>query len=94
MSEHQTAAVRTTLTIDDDIAAKLRRLCERRRRPFKEIVNAVLRRGLTAQQGRAEQRAPFRVQPFRSRFRAGVDPLRLNQLSDELETRPAAERPA
>lgn len=77
--------MRTTLTLDDDVAARLRDLAHRRRLPFKEVVNAVLRRGLAAPEGRAGARPPFRVQVFRSPFRPGVDPLRLNQLSDDLE---------
>ena len=77
--------MRTTLTLDDDVAMKLRELAHRRRLPFKEVVNSVLRRGLAAQEGRGELRQPFRVDVFRSRFRPGVDPLKLNQLSDELE---------
>jgi hypothetical protein len=79
--------VRTTLTLDDDIAAKLRELAHRRRAPFRDVVNDVLRRGLTAQESRARDSRPFRVTVFRSRFRPGVDPLKLNQLSDELEMR-------
>jgi hypothetical protein len=77
--------MRTTLTLDDDVATKLRELAHRRRLPFKEVVNSVLRRGLAAQEGRKESRQPFRVEVFRSRFRPGVDPLKLNQLNDELE---------
>jgi hypothetical protein len=81
------SSMRTTLTIDDDVAEKLRELAHRRRLSFKEIVNSVLRRGLTAQDRRAESRRAFRVEAFRSAFRSGVDPLKLNQLSDELEAR-------
>jgi hypothetical protein len=83
--------VRTTLTLDDDVAVKLRELAHRRRLPFKEIVNSVLRRGLAAQESRAEASRAFRLEVFRSRFRPGVDPLKLNQLSDELESRRFAE---
>ncbi len=87
--------MRTTLTLDDDVAVKLRELAHRRRLPFKEVVNSVLRRGLAAQERRAESDRPFRVKVFRSPFRPGVDPLKLNQLSDELEARrfAAVERP-
>jgi hypothetical protein len=80
-------AMRTTLTLDDDVAAKLRELAHRRRVPFKDVVNSVLRRGLTVQENRAEGTRPFRIEVFRSRFRPGVDPLKLNQLADELEAR-------
>jgi predicted CopG family antitoxin len=38
---------RTTLTLDDDVAAKLKAEMRRSRRSFKETVNEVLRRGLT-----------------------------------------------
>jgi hypothetical protein len=78
--------VRTTLTLDDDVAVKLRELAHRRKVSFKEVVNSVLRRGLVAQESRGRAR-PYRVETFRSAFRPGVDPLRLNQLSDELEAR-------
>lgn len=82
--------MRTTLTLDDDVAAKLRELAHRRKMSFKEVVNSVLRRGLVAQESRGESR-PFQVEAFRSAFRPGVDPLKLNQLSDELEARGFAE---
>jgi hypothetical protein len=38
--------VRTTLTLDDDVAAKLRARARRTGRPFREVVNETLRRGL------------------------------------------------
>jgi hypothetical protein len=79
------SSMRTTLTLDDDLAARLRELAHRRKVSFKEVVNTVLRQGLVAQARRAEPGRPFRVEVFRSPFRPGVDPLRLNQLSDELE---------
>jgi predicted transcriptional regulator len=34
--------MRTTLTLDDDVAMKLRELAHRRRVPFKEVVDSVL----------------------------------------------------
>ena len=81
------SSVRTTLTLDDDVAGKLRELAHRRRVTFKEVVNSILRRGLVAQESRGKSSRPFQVEAFRSAFRPGVDPLRLNQLSDELEAR-------
>ena len=80
------SSMRTTLTLDEDVAAKLRELAHRRRISFKEAVNAALRRGLVAQEIRASSR-PFRVEVFHSAFRPGVDPVKLNQASDEIETR-------
>jgi hypothetical protein len=77
--------VRTTLTLDDDVAARLAKLAQRRRMSFKEVVNTVLRRGLASQELRSSTPRPFRVRTFHSPFRPGVDPQRLNQLVDELE---------
>ncbi len=51
---------------------------------FKEAVNAALRRGLAAQEQRRGRAPAFRVEVFRSPFRAGVDLMKLNQLIDEL----------
>ena len=86
--------MRTTLTLDDDVADKLRELASRSKASFKATVNDVLRRGLTAQERVAAAREPFRLEPFRSTFRAGVDPLRLNQANDDLEAEHAGERAA
>jgi predicted CopG family antitoxin len=79
--------MRTTLTIDDDVAAKLQELAHSGRTSFKAVVNAVLRRGLAAQELSPGEDEPYEVAVFRSDFRPGVDPLKLNQLVDELEVR-------
>jgi hypothetical protein len=44
--------MRTTLTLDEDVAAKLKAKSRRLRRPFRVVVNETLRRGLTAQHAR------------------------------------------
>ena len=77
------AVMRTTLTIDDDIAV----LIEARRRegePLKQVINTLLREGLRSGQ-RASRTRKYRTKPGRLRMRAGFDPVRLNQLVDELE---------
>ena len=83
--------MRTTLTLDDDVADKLKRLAEQRRVPFRSVVNELLRRAL-AGQGTRRRPEPFRVETFTSAFRPGVDPVKLNELSDELEAQHALER--
>jgi hypothetical protein len=83
---HHDACVRTTLTLDDDLAAKLKDFAHRKRLSFKDALNFILRRGLTAQDAGRRAAKPFRVDTFRSPLRAGVDPIKLNQLADELET--------
>lgn len=76
--------MRTTLTIDDDLIAVLRREADRKGLSFKEMVNATLRRGLGEGPG---QRSVPRVvtRPHAFGFKPGIDPDKLNQLADELE---------
>jgi hypothetical protein len=52
--------MRTTLTLDDDVAAKLKMESQRAGRPFREVVNETLRRGLESRQATAQRRA-FKV---------------------------------
>ncbi len=52
--------MRTTLTLDDDVAAKLKTKSQRAGRPFREIVNETLRRGLESRRATAQRRA-FKV---------------------------------
>lgn len=79
--------MRTTVTLDDDVAAKLDALARRQRLSFKEVLNTVLRRGLSSARGGGKDATPYSVETFRSALRPGVDPLRLNQLNDEIEVR-------
>lgn len=56
--------MRTTLTLDDDVAAHLRRIAKRRGTTFKETVNDALRCGLDML-GRVRRPAePYRVTPW------------------------------
>jgi len=76
--------MRTTVTLDPDVAAKLKAWAHRQQVSFKEALNTVIRRGLSAPApGRATGR--FVVHAHKSRFRPGVDPGRLGQLVDQLE---------
>jgi hypothetical protein len=52
--------MRTTLTLEDDVAAKLKAEARRSGRPFREIVNDTLRRGLAARRSSARSQA-FKV---------------------------------
>jgi hypothetical protein len=54
--------MRTTLTLDDDVAAKLRAESRRSGRPFREIVNETLRRGLLIRRSPGTEQ-PFKVTP-------------------------------
>jgi hypothetical protein len=52
--------MRTTLTLDDDVAAKLKAESRRAGRPFREVVNETLRRGLVQHRARGARQA-FKV---------------------------------
>lgn len=51
--------MRTTLTLDDDVAARLAEQQRRRRVPFKQVVNETLRAGLDGTRTRRPARARF-----------------------------------
>jgi predicted transcriptional regulator len=65
--------MRTTLTIEDDIAAELKRLRRERDRTLKDVVNDALRRGLREMRARPE-RKPFRTAAYdMGKFLVDVD---------------------
>ena len=77
--------MRTTLTLDDQLAGELERLARTTGQSFKQVVNETLRRGLSASEGPGGDPEPFRVEASSCGFRSGIDPTKLNQLYDELE---------
>lgn len=76
--------MRTTVTLDPDVARLLKEEEARQRRSFKEVVNDAIRRGLAPRPGQASVE-PYRVRPHQTTLRPGVDPAGLNRLADELE---------
>ena len=75
--------MRTTLTLDPDVTRMLADEVHRARKPFKQVVNDALRRGLTSAIGRKPK--PYRVRPHVARLLPGIDPGRLNALADDQE---------
>ena len=77
--------MRTTLTIDDDLAQKLKQRAQESDRPFKVVVNEVLRAGLEETTAKPSRR------PYRNRTvsmgpaRAGIDLDKALALSSALE---------
>jgi hypothetical protein len=76
--------MRTTLTLDPDVVRLIEDEVHRHRKPFKQVVNDALRRGLSPG-GPAIRDKPYRVAPHRSKLRPGLDPGALNRLADEIE---------
>jgi hypothetical protein len=76
--------MRTTVTLEPDLAKKLKALAHRRGLSFKQALNEVIRRGLTSP-ARQDAEARYTLQPHPSGFRPGIDQGKLNQLYDQLE---------
>jgi hypothetical protein len=56
--------MRTTLTLDDDVAAMLRRAQQLRKAGLKQLVNEGLREGLARMMAPETRRKPYRVKPM------------------------------
>ena len=76
--------MRTTLTLDDDLASILLRETKKKGLSFKEMVNTTLRRGI-AQEQLAPPRKKLTTRPHDCAFKPGIDQKKLNQRSEELE---------
>jgi hypothetical protein len=74
--------VRTTLTIDADVQRLLEQEAARSRKPFKQVVNEALRRGLTRHEAKARKLV---VRVHDGKLLPGYDPAAFNALADELE---------
>ena len=75
--------LRTTVTLDPDLAAKLRALARERGVSFKEALNSTLRRGLTSGGGGSKKR--YRLTSRRLGQRSGVDLEHALRLAVEIE---------
>ncbi|MGH2428241.1 MAG: DUF2191 domain-containing protein [Candidatus Limnocylindria bacterium] len=75
---------RTTLTLEDDVAARLRDAARRTGRPLKAVVNDAIRAGLDAR-GSSRGRSPFRVRARALGLRPGIDLDDISGLLDRLD---------
>lgn len=76
--------MRTTLTIDDDVAFGLRKAQEEAPdRSFKEIVNEVLRKGLSNHPTPKKKR--FKVKAYPLGLREGLNLDNIEELLDQVE---------
>jgi hypothetical protein len=80
--------VRTTLTLDEDVASRLKAAVRRSGKPFKEVVNECLRLALSNRRRDRNAEPPFQIRP---RDLGALRPgLSLDNIGDLLE---AAEGP-
>jgi hypothetical protein len=55
--------MRTTLTLEDDVAALVEKLRRARGAPLKDVINEALRRGLAQMTAREPRPAQYRLEP-------------------------------
>jgi len=73
--------MRTTLTLDPDVAKLVRDTIEHEHVTLKDAINEGLRRGLKP----VHPRRSLRIAPHHCLLQPGLDPRGFNQLADELE---------
>ena len=83
--------MRTTLSLDPDVAERLKAEMRRTGKGLKAAVNEALRHGL-GMMGKPAGPRPFRVQPHDFGLKPGIDRDRMNQLVDELEAEETARK--
>ena len=76
--------MRTTLTLDDDVEAKLRAEARKSGEPFKQVVNRVLRTGLNVRTQGAPL-PPFKVKARPLGLRPGFSFDKVSELIEQLE---------
>lgn len=76
--------MRTTLTLDPDVAARLDAEMKRTGEGMKAAVNRALRLGL-GMADKPRDPGPFRAEAHAFKVRPGIDLDRLNQQADDLE---------
>lgn len=81
--------MRTTLTIDDDLAVRLKALAEQRGVGLKTVVNDALRRGLGAGSG---DPPPHQMPTTPMQLLPGIDLTRATALAGDLEDAEIARR--
>lgn len=83
--------MRTTINISDGILSELREIARKRRRPFREIVEETLQKGLGTTAPSMESK-PVRIKTHRVGVKPAYQGLSLNQLYDQIEAEDAGKR--
>ena len=73
------------MTLDDDLAERVRELAHRTRRPFKVVLNQALRTGIGVEEKGGLDQQPYVSPVFDVGLRAEFEERNLNQVAAELE---------
>ena len=76
--------MRTTLTLDEDVADRTKKLATRLKKPFKMVVNETLRRGLEQAEKPTKQRS-YRTKPHSMGLRKGYNLDNTQELLAQVE---------
>ena len=76
--------MRTTITIDDGLARRLKDEMRARGTSFRQTLEDAIERGLDEKRANPTAKV-FRVKPRRMGLRTGIDPTRLHDLDTDLE---------
>ncbi len=76
--------MRTTLTINDSIAHRLKEKAAMSRCSFKDTVNEVLLRGLSAEDNLSQK--PIKLKTFDRSYQPGIDEVKLSEYLDDSES--------
>ncbi len=79
------AFMRTTLTLDDDVAARLIELQRRKGLAFKDAVNEVLRRRLEVELSQTAVIKPFKVIARPMGIKPGLNYANIGELLEQME---------
>lgn len=74
--------MRTTLTLDDDVARLVEEQVHRTKAPMKQVINDAIRAALAPRPARS---TPFQVRVHHATLAPGLDLAGFNKLADELE---------
>lgn len=76
--------MRTTLTLDEDVAAKLKAESRKTGKPFKQVVNDTLREGFLGRKSKKDL-PPFKVKARALGLRPGLNYDKIGELIEEAE---------
>lgn len=75
--------MRTTLTLDPDVSAKIKRTVAELRKPFKVVVNDLLRASL--EKSSKPKARPYRIKPFPMGLKPGYNYDNIGELLAQAE---------
>jgi hypothetical protein len=76
--------MRTTITLDKDVAQRIKAATTRLGRPFKQVVNDALRAGLDDLE-KPRKGKPYRTKPLKMGLRPGINLDNIGELLAQIE---------